>query len=292
MQLKTILVLAGGILAISTSSILVRYSAPMPSLLIAFYRMMISALVLGGIFYHQQGRLQKITSAQWYQAAFGGLLLALHFAVWITSLRYTSVAASVVLVCTNPIWVALFGHIFLKEKTSRTLQVSILLSLSGSLVLVAGDSWQNLAAINREALFGNLLALAGGIFAAGYYLNGSRMRKSMEILPYTLTVYGFAAVFLILFLILTGTSPDFCAYSPTNYLFVVLLALIPQLAGHTAFNWALKYFKTSAVVIAILGEPIGSSLLAWLLFGESITLIQAGGIILILSAVLLAFKKK
>jgi drug/metabolite transporter (DMT)-like permease len=215
---------------------------------------------------------------------FSGLLLGLHFAFWIASLKYTSVASSVVLVTTNPIFVGIGAWLFLKERIGLNLILGIILSVLGSGLISYGDM-----TISNEALMGDGLALLGAIAASGYLMVGRKMRKDQNLISYIFPVYSTAGMVLIV-LSLTFQKP-FGGYSSSTYLLFFLLALIPQLIGHTTFNWALKYLPASMVAIAILGEPVGSTLLAFFILGEGLTPMKVIGGVLIFAGILIALRK-
>jgi len=214
-----------------------------------------------------------------------GFFLSLHFAFWIASLKYTSVASSVVLVTTHPIFVAIGGWLFLKEKINLNLVLGIAFSVLGSGLISYGDM-----TLSKEALMGDGFALLGAIAASGYLLVGRKMRKERDLFSYIFPVYSTAGLILIP-LSLIFQKP-FWGYSSATYLFLFLLALIPQLIGHTTFNWALKYLPASMVAITILGEPIGSAILAYFILGEGLTTWKVLGGIFIFAGILIALKKK
>jgi drug/metabolite transporter (DMT)-like permease len=210
-----------------------------------------------------------------------GLLLSLHFAFWITSLKYTSVASSVVLVSTHPIFVGIGARLFLRERLGLNLILGIILSVLGSGLISYGDM-----TLSKEALMGDGLALVGAMTASGYFLVGRKMRRNQDLLSYIFPVYSTAGLALVLFSLLF--QKPFFGYPTTTYLFMFLLALVPQLIGHTTFNWALKYLPASMVAITILGEPIGSAILAYFILGEGLTTWKILGGISIFSGILIA----
>jgi drug/metabolite transporter (DMT)-like permease len=277
------LLLPIGIIAISTASIFIKL-CDAPVLIIATYRMVLASLALMPFACHEK------TWRGWERSDLGwlflsGLFLSFHFAFWIASLKYTSVASSVVLVTTHPIFVGFGGWLFLKERLGLNLIFGIALSVLGSGLIGYGDM-----SLSKEALMGDGLALLGAITASGYLLVGRKMRKDRDLLSYIFPVYSTAGLTLIL-LALIFQKPFF-GYSSSTYLFLFLLALVPQLMGHTTFNWALKYLPASLVAITILGEPIGSTLLAYLILGEGLTVWKVLGGILILTGFLIALRKK
>jgi drug/metabolite transporter (DMT)-like permease len=272
-----------GVLAASTASIFIKL-CDAPALIIATYRMVLASLVLlPYALYKKTGRTWGRKEIGWLIAS--GLFLSLHFTFWIGSLKYTSVASSVVLVTTYPIFVGIGSRLFLKERMGLSLIFGIILSLFGSGLIGYGDM-----ALSREALIGDGLALLGAITVSGYFLIGRKMRKSQDLLSYIFPVYSAAGFLLVIFSLLS--QKNFFGYSWSTYLFLLLLALIPQLIGHTTINWALKYLPASMVGITYLGEPVGSTLLAYFILGERLTPLKVFGGILILAGILTALKKK
>jgi len=281
-MIRLFLFLPIGIIAVSTASIFIKL-CDAPALIIATYRLTLASLIL-----LPMASYRKVWKG-WSRPELGwlilsGIFLSLHFAFWIGSLKYTSVASSVVLVSTHPIFVGLGAWFFFKEPVGLNLILGIILSVLGSGLISYGDM-----ALSREAFMGDGLALLGAITASGYFLVGRKMRKNQDLLSYVFPVYSTAGVALIILSILFQKS--FFGYSPTTYLFMFLLALVPQLIGHTTFNWALKYLPASMVSITILGEPIGSTLLAYFILEEKLTFVKILGGILIFSGILIALKK-
>ena len=258
--------------------------------MIATYRLTISSIILLLIAKGRGTRFSTLTGKQLVIGALGGLFLSLHFSLWICSLKLTSVASSVVLVTTNPIFVGLFSYLLFKEKQPPELIAGIALSFCGSFILAVGDSGlRGLTIQDRSFLVGDILALLGAVMASGYFMVGSKLRVEMDVLSYTSVVYTFSACFLLLTSLSLGIS--FTGYKSHSYIFLVLLAVVPQLIGHTAINWALRHLKTSMVAITILGEPIGASILAYIIFHETIGSFQGVGIVLIFLAIIVASRK-
>ena len=289
-MVKTFASVSIGIIAISFASIFIRFCNDVPSIMIATYRLTLSSIILLLIAKSKGIRLSSYNKRHILMGILGGFFLSLHFYFWISSLKFTSVASSVVLVATNPIFVGLFSYLFFKEKQPAELILGIILSFSGSIILAVGDcSFQGLTAQNPSFLLGDILAFLGAIMASGYLMVGSKLREEMDILPYISMVYTFSASFLLITSLSLGVS--FTGYKESSYFYMVLLAIVPQLIGHTAFNWALKHLKASMVAITILGEPIGASILAYFIFGEMIQSCQSVGIILIFLAIIIASRK-
>lgn len=288
--ITTILVLFLGIGAISFGAIFIKFCPQVPAIIISAYRLGIAALILGSIASVRGINLSVLGKTEIYYGLLGGFFLALHFITWISSLKYTSVASSVVLVTTYPIFVGVLAWIFLRERQPKELIFGIFLSILGSGILAVGDSGlYTLAITDRNRLVGDLLALAGALAGSGYLLVGSKLRLKLDIFTYITLVYSCAAVFLIATALLSGLA--FSGYGSRSYIFLILLAIVPQLMGHTAFNWALKHLKTSMVAITMMGEPIGASVMAFFFFGEVVSGSQFIGFLFIFAAIYIAAQK-
>jgi drug/metabolite transporter (DMT)-like permease len=288
-----------GILAVSVASILIRYAqADVSSIVIAAYRLGISTLVLTPIaLFRHRTALRQLSKRDLLMGVLSGVFLALHFATWITSLEYTMVASSVVMVTTTPLWVALLSSITIKEPISRFVAFGMVVALLGTVLIGLGDECSFNAGlqcpplstfINGDAFFGDLLALAGAWTAAGYVLIGRRLRSKLSLIPYIFLVYGAAAVVLIGMALTSGEQ--IMGFPVETVIFLVLLALVPQLLGHSTFNWALGYLPAAYVAVTLLGEPIGSTVLAYLLLDEVPGVITLFGAILIFGGILIASK--
>ena len=280
-----------GILAVSTASIFIRFAQQdAPSLVIAAYRLTVAFLVLGVPVLQRQGNeFRRLERRDLWLIALSGVFLAVHFASWITSLEYTTVASSVILVTTTPLWVGLLSPLVLKESLSRPVIVGMFLALAGSAVVGLSDActWRSgllcppwTQFFQGRAVLGDFLALAGAWMAAGYLMIGRQVRAKLSLWSYLLGVYGMAAMILVLWAALAGQA--FTGYRPQTYLWFVALALVPQLLGHSAFNWALRYLPAAYVSITLLGEPLGSTALAYLFLGEipGVLMLLGGALIL------------
>jgi drug/metabolite transporter (DMT)-like permease len=293
-----VLALLFGILAVSAASIFIRYAqAYAPSLVIAAYRMALASLILAPVaFLRYRADLRALGPRDLRLALLSGIFLALHFATWITSLEYTSVASSVVLVTTAPLWVALLSPFTLRESVSKAVLAGMVLALVGGIIIGLSDActWQSgrLACppladfVRGEAFLGDLLALAGALMAAAYILLGRSLRGKMSLIPYIFVVYSMAAV--VLAALMLGAGHPVTGYPAPVYGWLLLLAILPQLLGHSTFNWALRYLSAAYVSIALLGEPVGSTILAYFLLQESPTSLKIFGAILILTGIYIA----
>jgi drug/metabolite transporter (DMT)-like permease len=296
--LPPLLVLLFGILTISTGSLMVRYAQGYaPSPVIAAYRLALATLFLAPIALTRHWQeLKSLTRSELALAGLSGFFLAIHFATWITSLEYTSVASSVVLVTTTPLWVALLTPFTIKEPLSRPVLMGMALALVGVMGVGLSDtcriSQMRIFCPGMETFFegkailGDLLATSGAIVAAAYVLIGRRLRIGLSLVGYTFLVYGAAAIFLVTFMLISSNTP--VGYPSQAYTWFLLLALVPQLMGHSSFNWALGYVSAALVSVALLCEPVGATLLAYLLLGETPTILKLFGAILILIGVYIA----
>jgi drug/metabolite transporter (DMT)-like permease len=287
------LVLAGGVLIASTASILIRLAQQqgVPSLTIAAGRLALAALVLTPLAWWQaEKELRNLSTRDYLLGGLSGLFLAVHFATWISSLAFTSVASSAALVSTNPLWVGLASLVLLNEKVGRAALIGVGLTFAGSLLIVLSDASATAQIHFAAPLLGNSLALTGAVAMTGYFLIGRSMRQRLSLLAYIWLAYTSAAIFLLLASEFSGQSV--LRLTPFVYLLLLGLALGPQLLGHTSFNWALRHLSATFVAVAILGEPIGSALLAWLIFGESFAGLQLAGFVLLLAGIYVAARSE
>lgn len=283
-------VFIAGVLAISTASVFIRLgleaahsTGPGVSLLISALRLAFATLLLVPAL---KGLSKaKIQPGGWAFVTGAGIFLAVHFATWITSLSYTSVAASTVLVNTNPIWVALISWLWFKQAPPPLTLAGIAIAFAGGIVV--GIDGQNKAPASNPAL-GNTLAGLGALAVSLYYLLGREaQRRGFSIGLYAAVAYGIAAVTLLPWPLVLHTG--YLSFPPAFYFWVLLLALIPQLVGHTSFNWAVKWINPVLVTLVILLEPVGASLLAFLAFGETPgPRVLLGGLVLLAGVALAA----
>jgi drug/metabolite transporter (DMT)-like permease len=249
-----------GVLAISTSPILIRVAA-MPALALAFWRCLAGAAVLAPFAPRRQvGWLDR---AELARLAASGVFLAAHFALWNASLGLTTVAAATTLVSCAPLFVGL-GSVFLGESPSGRAWAGIVLATAGAVVIGAGDA----AGFGggTDALWGDVLAFAGAVAMAAYLLLGRVARRRLPVSTYAASVYGVAAVVLLPACLLTGASLG--GYEATAWLALAGVVVGPQLLGHTVFNSLLASVSASLVAVVMLLEPVIATVLAWWLFGE------------------------
>ncbi len=256
-------ILGVGLVAVSLSAIFIRL-ADAPGVVVAVYRMVLASLILLP-WTLRALRKTPLTRANSGYALLAGLFLALHFATWISSLSYTSVTASTTLGTTTPIWIALASWLFLKQSPPFATLLGMLIAILGGALIGFGSGGGEGA--GSAPLFGNTLALLGAVAAAAYLMLGrAAQRRGLGLQAYVGVAYGVAALALLPLPLLFGYS--YTAYPNQTFMWILLLALIPQLIGHTAYNYAVKHLAPTVVATVILLEPVGASLLALLLFTE------------------------
>lgn len=280
-------VLGGAVAVVSTASILIRYAQAqgVPSLAIAALRLAIAVALLTPFALPGLRReLPGLSRHDRALAAASGAVLALHFAAWITSLEHTSVASSAALVTTNPVWVGLASWLLLRERIRPVLAAGVVLGLAGGALILSSAPAEGAAA--PHPLLGNALALCGALAASAYLLIGRGLRARLSLLSYVWIAYGAAAVLLLCAAAATGALD--APLSPLALALLVALAAGPQLLGHTGVNWAVRHVPATVVALAILGEPVGAAVLAWLLFGEGLGALQLAGFGVLLCGIFLA----
>ncbi|MFD2212031.1 DMT family transporter [Virgibacillus halophilus] len=266
-----------GVFALSTSAIFVKL-ADAPATITAFYRMFFSALILLPFLMgnkNNRKELGALTSKQWEFGLLSGVFLAAHYGLWFASLDYTSVASSTVIVTLQPLFSMAGGYFLFKEHFTKGAVLGCIIAILGSVVI----GWQDLQ-ISGEALFGDILAFVAAGLITAYFFIGQHVRKKLSLVPYSIIGYASSALFLAIFA--AGQQQPFFAYSEKTWLYFIGLAFVATILGQTVFNWLLKWLSTSIVSMSILGETVGTVLLAYIILGEVITLQQGIGILLIL----------
>ncbi|RDI70288.1 DMT family transporter [Halopelagius longus] len=281
-----LLALGVAVLAVSTSAILVRFSDA-PSLVKAFYRVLFTVSFLAPVAvarsresFREFGRRDALV------AAAAGVALAVHFASWFESLNWTSVAASVTLVQAQPLFVAVGAWALLDERITRGVVAGIGVALAGMATMTLGDLFlpglfaglpgplgslypggaAAASLAGEDPLYGDALALVGAVTAAAYVLAGRSLRQRMPLIPYVTVVYGVCALVLLTLTVARGHA--LFTYPPREWALFLGMAVGPGVVGHTVINWALAHIESSVVSVSLLGEPVGSTLLALILLGE------------------------
>jgi len=265
-----------GVLAVSTSAIFVKLATAEAGV-IAFYRLFFSVLLMLPIFvlkYRKELRL--IVKRDWILTIISGIFLAFHFIFWFESLNYTSVASSTVLVTMQPLFAFIGAYLFFKEVITVKAIISAIVAIIGSVIISWGDFQ-----VSGTALFGDILALIACGLITGYLLFGQDVRKRMSLITYTFLVYSFSSITLLVYVVIKGEA--LLGHSNSDWMYFLLLAIIPTLLGHTLFNWSIKWISTTAISMAILLEPVGAAILAYYILEEYIMFSQViGGVIIII----------
>ena len=267
--------LAVSVVAVSTSAILVRFSDA-PSVVKALYRVVFTTLLLAPFAVTRyRGDLRALSGRDAVVAAVSGVALAAHFAAWFESLEWTTVAASVTLVQSQPLFVAIGAAVLLDEAVNRRMVGGILVAVAGVAVMSLGGLVSGAALAGQRPLYGDALAVVGAVMAAGYVLAGRSLRQRVALVPYVTVVYSVCAVVLlgVALVEVDASGPAATVTALTDYpleewLLFLGMAVGPGIFGHTVINWALKYVESSVVSVSLLGEPVGSTLLALVLLAE------------------------
>jgi drug/metabolite transporter (DMT)-like permease len=278
------IVIAIGVISVSFAAIFIRL-ADAPPLVIATYRLSLASLILWPLtLTYYRLELRRLTRQDILLAFLSGMFLAFHFWSWISSLSYTSIATSVILVTVSPLFVAVASYLFFKERVSWRVTIGIIVCFTGT-VLIGYGNWS----IDTSSFLGGALALLGALTVAGYLLIGRRLRQTMGVLVYVSITCGSAALILLV-ASLISRYPLF-GYSVDTYLMLILLAVVPQLLGHLSLNWSLRFVSATLVTIAVLGEPIGANLLAYAILDEVPKVFEITGSFFILVGIYIAFRK-
>lgn len=283
------MILTIGVLSVSTSAIFIRLSTETAavrgigfSLFLAALRLLIAAIALLPTWI-QLIETQASLSAYYY-AVGAGLCLALHFATWISSLSFTSIAASTTIVTTNPVWVLLLSWIWFKEPPKKLTVVGIAIALAGGILIALAD--KNAGGSNNNPLLGDFLALVGAWMVSLYLLLGREAQRSgFNLGSYVAVAYSSSAILLLPLPGIFGTS--YIGYPKLVYGYIFLMAVFPQLIGHTSFNWSLRWLSPTLVTLTLLFEPISASFLGFVLFKETPPmLVLLGGLVLLVGVAL------
>ncbi len=280
-----------GVLAVSTASIFIRFAqqAGVNSLAIAALRLTIAALVLLPFALVRCGdEFRALSKQDALIAAASGIFLGGHFASWILSLEFTSVVSSVVLVSLSPLFIAAASALFLKEPLTARIIAGMIIAIVGGALIGLSDSGGT--APGQNPMLGNALALVGALCMTPYLIIARALRNKFSLLAYITLVYSAAALVLMIGVLLSDTS--LAAADPLAYLWVALTALMPQLIGHTSFNWSVRRLPAVYGTIPVLGEPVGSTILAMLVLGETVQPLTLIGAMLALAGIALMSLKR
>ncbi|HJM39385.1 MAG TPA: DMT family transporter [Planctomycetota bacterium] len=277
-----------GLLGVSTGAVLVKLAgSEAHHLTIASWRCLVAAAILFLIAPFQIVRSWKSFERRTVaKLMIGGALLAVHFGSWIASLQYTSVVSSLALVTTTPLWAAIFSHFLLRESATKRQIQGILIAALGLGFFVLS---QSSATVGSRPLLGNALALLGAISFSLYLITSRSLQKTLPVIPFLSSVYGVAGVLLLSVVLLTQES--FLGFSSMTYLWLLLCGILPQLIGHSGYNFALRRLSPPTVSIALIGEPVLGSIFAWAVLGEGATSGEIFGGCIILYGIFYASRK-
>jgi len=269
-----------GVISVALSAIFVKL-ATADAGVIAFYRMFFSVLIMLPLFLMKYRKeVLTLGKKDWIFSAIAGVFLAFHFILWFESLNYTSVASSTVLVTLQPIFAFVGTYFFFKEKLSFKTILSALIAVTGSVIISWGDF-----KLSGTAFYGDMLALIACALITTYLLFGQDVRKRLSLITYTFVVYSISTITLFFYVLIKGES--FGPYPGSDWFWFIMLALIPNLLGHTLFNWAIKWVSTNVISIGILFEPVGAAILAFYVFNETLTISQIVGGMVVIAGILL-----
>ena len=285
------LVLGASVVIVSTSAIMIRVALGegVASLSIAAWRLGIAAIILTFVVAANpatRAEIARLSRKHIALAVASGIFLAAHFASWIASLSFTSVASSTALVTTNPIWIAVVSWLFFRERLHRSIVLGIAAAMLGSVLIFLSDARADVVTVGSNPMLGNMLALIGSVTVCGYLLIGRRLRQTFSLLTYIWLVYLSAA--LTLFTCAVAAQNALVGFTAIAWACLAGLAVGPQLLGHTGINWSLKHAPATVVAVAILGEPIASALLAWWIFDERFQPLQLAGFWLLLVGIFIS----
>ena len=282
------------IVATSSAAIFILYALEeaMPPLLIAGGRLVVATIALTPIAVNRYRRdIESLSRQKKLLIGLSGLCLAIHFTAWVSSLQHTTVLVSVVIVSTGPIWVAIMEVMFLRIRLSWLVIAGLLVALAGGLIIGIPLSENSANAATSEAdlsatVTGAILALVGALTVSVYMLIGRKLRTDVPVIPYVWMVYGVASLFTLVLIFVSSTP--ILGFRPQGYLIILAMGLVPQLLGHSSLNYLLEYFPAALVSMFSQLEPIGSAILAFILFGQLPPNQQIAGSAIIVAGVVLA----
>lgn len=279
-------ILLMGVVAISFSSILVKWSAA-PASILGMYRLLLTVIMLFPFLpWKKLNKVSKdISRRDWFLLFISGLFLGLHFLFWMDSLKYTTVASSMILTTLEPVFVMIGAYFIFKEKTNIFGILSILIAITGSIIIASGD-----IGLSSTALYGDFLSILGTLAVAIHMLAGQDLCRKIPPSIYSFFVFLIGGIILFFYNIINGVS--LIEYPVNDWWIFLLLALVPNIFGHVLFNWLLKFVDATTISMGVLGEPIGAIILAYLLLGETISLSQIIGGILAIVGVGMFLKHK
>ncbi|MFP4975545.1 DMT family transporter [Paenibacillus sp. CN-4] len=263
------------ILSVSVSSILIK-SSDTPTAIAGMYRLFISTVIMLPFVPWKTVRCSNMNIKDWGMVCLAGFLLGLHFLFWMESLVYTSVASSMVILALQPLFVMIGSYFLFRERSGMLSVLCLVTALLGSVIIAWGD-----IGVSREALIGDGLSLIGTIMVSAYMLAGQKLSRKIDANLYSVIVFFLGGIVLLIFSMLHGFS--LTGYESSDWMYFLLLAIIPTIFGQYIFNRLLKSIGATTVSVGIIGEPVLAIMLAYLFLGETISVFQfVGGLITLL----------
>lgn len=286
LPLPPALFLLVGVLAVSFSSILIKWSDA-PASILGMYRLLFTVFLFLPFLPWRKMKIlfKNSTVKEWLMLVVSGVFLGLHFLFWMESFSHTTVASAMILTALEPVFVVIGAYFLFKEKTSKVGTISILIAVSGSMIIASGD-----IGVSKTALYGDLLSVLGTVAVSVHMLAGQDLCRKMPPIIYSFAVFLIGGLVLFVYNICTNVS--LTQYDTKDWWIFLLLALIPNIFGHALFNWLLKYVGATTISMAILGEPIGAIILAYFLLGEMTTASQLVGGMIVMISVMIFLKYK
>lgn len=284
-----LLVLTAGVFAMASSSIFIRYAQAegVSSIVIGGARLLIAAVLLTPlVFSRYQLDLRQLNRRDLLRALAAGFFLALHFAAWISSLEHTSILVSTVIVTASPIWVAILEFVFFRVQPGRLVLAGLVIAISAGAMIALASGGADTPTAGGNQLLGILLAVVGSVAVAVYLVLGRSVRAKLSVIPYIWLVYGCGGLFMAL--TIAGTGLPITGFSLEAYIWLLCCAIFPQLIGHSSLNYAVGYLPATIVSMITQLEPVGSAILAFVLFRELPLPLQVVGSALLLLGVMLA----
>ncbi|WP_246625020.1 DMT family transporter [Fictibacillus nanhaiensis] len=275
LKIPIIIPMVIGIIAISFSSIFVKWSEA-PVSVQGMYRLLFTLILMLPFVWKHFGAIKRISLKEYIWLFWSGTFLALHFLFWMGSLKLTTVASSTILLSLQPVFVMLGAYIAFREKTTKSAIIGMMVAIIGAIMIGWGD-----IGISMQHIQGDMLSILGTVVVAVHMLIGQKLLKSIPATVYSFIVFLTAVFVFAMYNLLF--SIQMTGYSGREWGIFVLLALVPTLFGHVLFNWLLKYVTAATISMAILGEPVGATLLAYLFLSEALTATQWIGGAIVLS---------
>ncbi|AIQ52982.1 DMT family transporter [Paenibacillus sp. FSL R7-0331] len=264
-----------GIVAISFSAIFIKWSSA-PASIQGMYRLLFTSLLMLPFVRPYSGAAFALKKKDWLLLGFSGFMLALHFLLWMGSLKFTSVASSTMIMALEPVFIMIGSYMLYKERSTKSAILGLGIAIFGTVFIGWGD-----IGLSADNIKGDLLSVGGTIAVSVHMMVGHRLVSRMPSYLYSLIVFISASVVFAVYNLVAGIP--FFDYPPKEWGIFVLLAIVPTVFGHILFNWLLQYVSATTVSMNILGEPVGASILAFLLLGEKLNGLQWTGGLLVMS---------